>query len=90
MTIYLTLKIKIIQLTVVSAHRTPERMYSYAQSAKDRGIKTIIAGAGGAAHLPGFSIGDYCLLVCLQIATYNYFDFSVIFPSNAIQVWWLH
>ncbi|KMZ74582.1 Phosphoribosylglycinamide formyltransferase 2 [Zostera marina] len=41
------------ELTVVSAHRTPERMYSYARSAKDRGIKTIIAGAGGAAHLPG-------------------------------------
>lgn len=41
------------ELTVVSAHRTPERMVDYAQSAKERGIKTIIAGAGGAAHLPG-------------------------------------
>ncbi len=38
---------------IVSAHRTPERMYQYAQEAKERGIKTIIAGAGGAAHLPG-------------------------------------
>lgn len=38
---------------VVSAHRTPEKMYDYAKSAKDRGLKCIIAGAGGAAHLPG-------------------------------------
>jgi 5-(carboxyamino)imidazole ribonucleotide mutase len=38
---------------VVSAHRTPQRLYEYAQGAKDRGIKLIIAGAGGAAHLPG-------------------------------------
>lgn len=38
---------------VVSAHRTPERMFDYAKAAKDRGIKVIIAGAGGAAHLPG-------------------------------------
>ncbi|MCB4235666.1 5-(carboxyamino)imidazole ribonucleotide mutase [Chryseobacterium sp. NEB161] len=41
------------ELTVVSAHRTPERMFEYAKSAKDRGLKVIIAGAGGAAHLPG-------------------------------------
>jgi len=41
------------ELTVVSAHRTPERMFSYARSASDRGLKVIIAGAGGAAHLPG-------------------------------------
>lgn len=41
------------ELTVVSAHRTPERMLEYAKSAKDRGLKVIIAGAGGAAHLPG-------------------------------------
>ncbi|XP_072999195.1 phosphoribosylaminoimidazole carboxylase, chloroplastic isoform X2 [Typha latifolia] len=41
------------ELTVVSAHRTPERMYSFALSAKERGIQVIIAGAGGAAHLPG-------------------------------------
>ena len=38
---------------VVSAHRTPERMYEYAKTAADRGIQVIIAGAGGAAHLPG-------------------------------------
>lgn len=41
------------ELTVVSAHRTPLRMVHYAQSAKERGLKVIIAGAGGAAHLPG-------------------------------------
>lgn len=38
---------------IVSAHRTPDRMVEYAKNAKDRGIKVIIAGAGGAAHLPG-------------------------------------
>ena len=41
------------ELTVVSAHRTPERMFDYAKTAKERGLKVIIAGAGGAAHLPG-------------------------------------
>lgn len=41
------------ELTVVSAHRTPDRMFSYAKGAADRGLKVIIAGAGGAAHLPG-------------------------------------
>jgi 5-(carboxyamino)imidazole ribonucleotide mutase len=41
------------ELTVVSAHRTPDRMVEYAKQAKSRGLKVIIAGAGGAAHLPG-------------------------------------
>jgi len=41
------------EITVVSAHRTPDRMYEYATKARERGIKVIIAGAGGAAHLPG-------------------------------------
>lgn len=41
------------EVKIVSAHRTPERMFEYAKSAKDRGLKVIIAGAGGAAHLPG-------------------------------------
>ena len=40
---------------VVSAHRTPKRLYDYAWSAKERGLKIIIAGAGGAAHLPGMA-----------------------------------
>ncbi|RZK60591.1 MAG: 5-(carboxyamino)imidazole ribonucleotide mutase, partial [Pedobacter sp.] len=41
------------EITVVSAHRTPERMFDYAKAAQARGLKVIIAGAGGAAHLPG-------------------------------------
>jgi 5-(carboxyamino)imidazole ribonucleotide mutase len=41
------------ELTVVSAHRTPERMFQFAKKAHTRGVKVIIAGAGGAAHLPG-------------------------------------
>jgi 5-(carboxyamino)imidazole ribonucleotide mutase len=41
------------EVAVVSAHRTPERMFDYARSAEGRGLKLIIAGAGGAAHLPG-------------------------------------
>ena len=41
------------ETTIVSAHRTPIRMYEYAETARSRGIKVIIAGAGGAAHLPG-------------------------------------
>lgn len=40
---------------IVSAHRTPDRLYEYAKSAKSRGLKVIIAGAGGAAHLPGMT-----------------------------------
>ncbi len=40
---------------IVSAHRTPDRLYDYAKTAKDRGLKVIIAGAGGAAHLPGMT-----------------------------------
>ena len=41
------------ELTIVSAHRTPERLYDYAKTAREKGLKVIIAGAGGAAHLPG-------------------------------------
>ena len=43
------------ELTIVSAHRTPERMFKYARDAEKRGIEVIIAGAGGAAHLPGMT-----------------------------------
>lgn len=43
------------EITVVSAHRTPDRMYDYAKNAYSRGLKVIIAGAGGAAHLPGMT-----------------------------------
>ncbi len=41
------------ELTVVSAHRTPQRMVQYAQTAEERGLRVLVAGAGGAAHLPG-------------------------------------
>lgn len=43
------------EMTVVSAHRTPERMMDHARNARSRGIRVIIAGAGGAAHLPGMT-----------------------------------
>ena len=43
------------ELTIVSAHRTPDKMYEYASTAQERGLKGIIAGAGGAAHLPGMT-----------------------------------
>ncbi|MBR1736266.1 MAG: 5-(carboxyamino)imidazole ribonucleotide mutase [Firmicutes bacterium] len=43
------------ELTIISAHRTPDRMYDYAKTARERGINVIIAGAGGAAHLPGMT-----------------------------------
>lgn len=42
-----------VEVTIVSAHRTPDRMYEFAKNARSRGIEVIIAGAGGAAHLPG-------------------------------------
>jgi len=44
-----------IEMDIVSAHRTPEKMFEYARTAHERGIKVIIAGAGGAAHLPGMT-----------------------------------
>ena len=43
------------EMTIVSAHRTPTRLYEYAQGARERGLRVIIAGAGGAAHLPGMA-----------------------------------
>lgn len=51
------------EMEVVSAHRTPDRMFSYAESAEDRGIEVIIAGAGGAAHLPGMTASKTVLPV---------------------------
>jgi 5-(carboxyamino)imidazole ribonucleotide mutase len=45
----------LFEAKVVSAHRTPQRLYDYARSAKSRGLKVVIAGAGGAAHLPGMA-----------------------------------
>jgi len=53
---------------VVSAHRTPKRLYEYAHGARDRGLKVIIAGAGGAAHLPGMALkGMDSLLSIVQM-----------------------
>ena len=43
------------EMTIVSAHRTPQRLYDYAQGAVERGLRVIVAGAGGAAHLPGMA-----------------------------------
>jgi len=43
------------EMTIVSAHRTPKRLYEYAENAGERGLKVLIAGAGGAAHLPGMA-----------------------------------
>lgn len=51
------------EINVVSAHRTPDRMYDYAKNAKDRGIEIIIAGAGGSAHLPGMVASLTCIPV---------------------------
>ena len=48
---------------IVSAHRTPDRLYAYAKSASERGLKVIIAGAGGAAHLPGMCASQTVLPV---------------------------
>ena len=65
------------ELTVVSAHRTPERMLEYAKTAKDRGLKVIIAGAGGAAHLPGM-VASLTTLPVIGIP---------ILSSNSIDGW---
>jgi len=51
------------EITIVSAHRTPDRLYSYAKEAEHRGLEVIIAGAGGAAHLPGMTASMTCLPV---------------------------
>ena len=51
------------EIRVVSAHRTPDLMFKFAEEAKDRGIKVIIAGAGGAAHLPGMTAAKTILPV---------------------------
>ena len=65
------------ELTIVSAHRTPDRMRSYATEAKARGIKVIIAGAGGAAHLPGM-VAAYTILPVIGVPVKS---------SNSINGW---
>jgi 5-(carboxyamino)imidazole ribonucleotide mutase len=51
------------EMEIVSAHRTPDRMFAYAESAEERGLEVIIAGAGGAAHLPGMTASKTVLPV---------------------------
>lgn len=58
------------ELTIVSAHRTPDRMYEYARNAHKRGVKTIIAGAGGAAHLPGM-LASLCPLPVIGVPIHS-------------------
>lgn len=79
------------ELTVVSAHRTPQRMVEYAQQAHQRGLKVIIAGAGGAAHLPGM-IASFSPLpvigVPIKTQTLNGIDslYSIVQMPNGVPV----
>ena len=60
------------EVTIVSAHRTPDRMYEYAKEAKDKGLKVMIAGAGGSAHLPGMTASLTSLpVIGVPIKTHN-------------------
>jgi 5-(carboxyamino)imidazole ribonucleotide mutase len=80
------------ELTVVSAHRTPLRMMEYASSAKERGLKVIIAGAGGAAHLPGMIAAITTLpVIGLPIKSSNSIDgwdsiLSILQMPNGVPV----
>ena len=65
------------EMTVVSAHRTPDRMRTYAMQAREKGIKVIIAGAGGAAHLPGM-VAAYTTLPVIGVPVKS---------SNSIDGW---
>jgi 5-(carboxyamino)imidazole ribonucleotide mutase len=65
------------EMTVVSAHRTPDRMRTYSMEAKSKGIKVIIAGAGGAAHLPGM-VAAYTTLPVIGVPVKS---------SNSIDGW---
>jgi 5-(carboxyamino)imidazole ribonucleotide mutase len=65
------------ELTIVSAHRTPDRMRTYASEAKGKGVKVIIAGAGGAAHLPGM-VAAYTTLPVIGVPVKS---------SNSIDGW---
>ena len=80
------------EVTVVSAHRTPLRMVEYAQQAKARGLKVIIAGAGGAAHLPGMVASITTLpVIGVPIKSSNSFDgwdsvLSILQMPNGVPV----
>jgi len=65
------------EMTIVSAHRTPERMMEYAKNARSKGLKVIIAGAGGAAHLPGM-VASMTTLPVIGVPIHS---------SNSIQGW---
>ena len=65
------------EMDIVSAHRTPEKMVDYAKSARDRGIRVIVAGAGGAAHLPGM-VASLTILPVLGVPVKS---------SNSIDGW---
>ena len=74
------------EVRIVSAHRTPELMSEFAKSAKDRGVKVIIAGAGGAAHLPGMVAANTILPVIgvpVESSALSGLDFFVIDCPNA-------
>ncbi|MGN6177857.1 MAG: 5-(carboxyamino)imidazole ribonucleotide mutase [Mucilaginibacter sp.] len=80
------------EITVVSAHRTPDRMFSYARAAADRGLKVIIAGAGGAAHLPGMVASlTYLPVIGVPVKSSNSIDgwdsiLSILQMPNGIPV----
>jgi 5-(carboxyamino)imidazole ribonucleotide mutase len=80
------------ELTVVSAHRTPDRMFDYAKTAVSRGLKVIIAGAGGAAHLPGMVASNTSLpVIGVPIKSSNSIDgwdsvLSILQMPNGIPV----
>ncbi len=79
------------ELTIVSAHRTPRRMMRYAKTARERGLKVIIAGAGGAAHLPGMvaSVTDLPVIgVPMKTRSLDGFDslLSIVQMPNGVPV----
>ena len=75
------------EVTVVSAHRTPERMFEYANQAHGRGLKVIIAGAGGAAHLPGMVASNFPASsnwsTCQKFEFHRWLGFHPFHSSNA-------
>ena len=80
------------ELTIVSAHRTPKRMFDFAENAASRGVKVIIAGAGGAAHLPGMVASITCLpVIGVPVKSTNSIDgwdsvLSILQMPNGIPV----
>ncbi len=71
---------------VVSAHRTPDLLFDYAKTAADRGLQVIIAGAGGAAHLPGMAASQTCLprIGCAcRIQSPEWNGFFIVYRTDA-------